>query len=411
MRRISFDSILLPALITPFIMAYRLSWKETPYWLFGLIFLLILLYLVLDLSKLKEILYFRLKQILLWTLIITVIGSAFISAIIVRHQAHPIYMIHDMPLQQEIAIRFFLDGKNPYSETYFNTFLEQWHYSESKVNPALYHFVLLPFYILFAIPFYFLSLSFFGFFDARIPLLFLFLGLLALGSFLVRQRREKLLFLILLAFNPAMLPYILEGRSDMFMFPFLFLGFFLLEKRRYALSGVPIGLAFATKQSAWPLFPFYILFLFFKTKGISKTLVSLVVFIFTFALITLPFLAWDPKAFWDSTIGYLSGSTSNSYPVSGYGLGSLLHQLGVIKDVYAYYPFQIWQALLAIPLFILLARLLKNKPTVSRLILFYGIFLFVFWYFSRYFNNSHLAYISLIFITAYFWPEDQKGSV
>jgi uncharacterized membrane protein len=389
-------------------MGYRISPGDTPFWLFGLIFFGLLSYIVVDLLNVNKSLFLKLKNSLLWGLIIVVIGSAFVSATITRHKTHPIDKIHDMPLQQEIAIRFLMDGKNPYEVSYFGTFLEEWHYSEKDINPALYHFVLPPFYILFAIPFYFASNFIFGFFDARIPLLALFLFLLIVASILVKDQDKKRLFLVLLAFNPAMLPYVLEGRSDIFMFAFLFFGMYLLHVKKYFVSGIPIALAFAVKQSAWPILPFYFAYLFFKEKNLRKTLISMSSFTVSFVIVTIPFFLWNPKAFLDSIILYLSGNTEHSYPVSGYGLGKLLESFGFIKDVYAYYPFYIWQFIVGVPLFIFLIKYYRKHSDVNNLILMYGIFLFVFWYLSRYFNNSHLGYLSLIFITAYFWPENEK---
>lgn len=408
MKKVSLDSILLFAFVTPFIMTYRLSPKETPYFLFGLIFLGLLLYLILDLLKFEIRLYFRLKQILLWLLIISILGSSFISAIIVRWQTAPIYNIHDIVLQQEAAIRFLLEGKNPYAATYFGTPLEEWHYSIKEVNPALYHFVMQPFYLLFALPFYFLSLTFFGFFDGRMPLFFLFFILLVLAARLIKDHHKQLLFLIFLAFNPAMLGYTLEGRSDIFMFTFLFAGLYFLHKRKYFLSGIPVALSFGVKQSAWLFLPFYLAFLYFETKSFTKTAKAALSFVVVFGIITLPFFLWDKKAFLDSTVFYLSGAAPHSYPISGYGLGMLLHNLGFIKDLHQNYPFYLWQILIGVPVMLALLKFLRKAPIVGRLILVYGLFLFVFWYLSRYFNNSHLGYLSMVFITAYFWPEEKE---
>jgi len=408
MKKISLDSVLLFALVIPFIMTYRIGPDETPYWLFGLIFLGLMSYIMLDICKLAQNNIFRFKQIILWLLIIGVIGGAIFSAIVVRHRVHPIYMIHDIIIQQEAAVRFLLHGINPYATTYFNTPLAQWHYSDTEINPALYHFVMEPFYLIFAIPFYLVSNRMFGFFDGRIPLFFLFFAMLFMASKLVKDKSKKLLFIILLAFNPAILGYTLEGRSDIFMYAFLFLGFYLLHARKYSIAGIPIALAFAIKQSAWPLLPFYFAFIYFKNKDLKKTVQELLPFLIVFAGIVLPFFIWNPKAFLDSTIFYLSGNVLHGYPISGYGWGMVLTQLGIIKDANQYYPFQVWQVILGIPLLLILLKNLKNNLTVDRLILVYGIFLFVFWYFSRYFNNSHLAYLSVVFITAYFWPNDRE---
>lgn len=408
--KLSLNSILLFALLIPFIMTYRISPGETPYWLFGLIFLGLFLYLLMDLSILNliEKTRNRIKYGLLWFLIFATIGSAFMSAIIVRHQTAPVYGVHDIIIQQESAIRFLLHGVNPYATDYFNTPLKDWHYSDTEINPALYHFVMEPFYLLFSIPFYIvMAHGPPGFFDGRIPLLFLFFALLIMAFKLVKEPSKKLEFIILLAFNPAMLGYTLEGRSDIFMFTFLFAGFYLLGKNKLFLAGISIGLAFAVKQSAWPILPFYAAYLFFKTKNISETFKNLLPFIITFFLISGPFLLWDYRSFLNSTVFYLSGSTPNSYPISGYGFGALLREFDFIRDSNSYYPFWIWQALIGLPLMIWLINWQKKENSVQKLIIIYGIFLFVFWYFSRYLNNSHLGYVSMVFITAYFWPKDK----
>jgi len=405
---ISLSNILLFALSIPFVMTYRISPGDTPFLLFGLIFLALLLYVVLDITKIKEALYFKYKQIILWFIIFATVGAGFYSAIIVRHNVAPIYQIHDIVLQQEAAVRFILDGKNPYSTTYFGTPMEQFNYSDTEVNPALYHFVMEPFYLLFTLPFYYVSVHTIGFFDGRIPLFLLFLSTLIFASVLTKDKEKRLLFLTLLVFNPAMLGYTLEGRSDMFMFGFLFPALFFLYKGKYSLGGFFMALAFAVKQSVWPIFPFYFLFLYFKNKSFVKIIKNLSVFAITFAILVVPFFLWNQKAFIDSTISYLSGSTLHSYPISGYGFGALLSQWGFIKDVDAYFPFTLIQVAISIPLMFLMYKYFKKNPTVKTLIILYGIFLFIFWYFSRYFNNSHLGYLSMVFITAYFWPEDRS---
>lgn len=408
MKNISLDSILLFALVIPFVMTFRIGPGDTPYWLFSTIFLSLLVYIVLDLLKIKENIYFKCKQLTLFLIILEVIGSAFFASIIVRHQTVPWYGAHDIILQQESAIRFLIHGKNPYQETYFGTPLEKWHYSDTEVNPALYHFVMQPFYLISAIPFYFASNKLFGFFDGRMPLLFFFFVLLYFAHKLIRDKSQKLQFLILLAFNPAMLGYTLEGRSDIYMFTFMFIGLFLLYKNKFSLAGVPMALAFTIKQSIWPFLPFYVFFIYFKTRNITKVLKDLLPFIITSSTIVLPFLIWNYKAFLDSTVFYLSGNTQYSYPISGYGLGKLLNQIGIIGNIKSYYPFHIWQAFIGLPAMIILIIYLKRKPEIKRLIIVYGIFLFVYWYLSRYFNNSHLGFLSIVFLTAYFWPEDSN---
>lgn len=408
MGRIKLDTVLAFVLIIPFIMTVRISPKETPYWLFTLIFAGLLLYLILDILNIKEKLFEKLKNATVWVLIATVLISSFSSAIIVRHQTSPTYNIHDIIIQQEAAIRYLLDGKNPYSEKYFGTPLEDWHYSDTEVNPALYHFVMQPLYLTFSLPFYPLFGRTIGYFDGRMPLLFLFFASLVFAFKVVKDGEKRRSFVLFLAFNPLMVIYTLEGRSDFFMYGFLITGFYLLHKSKFVFSSVLIACAFAVKQSVWPLFPLYIAYLWFKNKDKKIFYKSLAVFVGTFSLFVLPFLLWDPRAFLDSTVFYLSGNTPNSYPISGYGFGMLLHEFGIIKDLKENFPFIIPQLLAGIPLLFYLIKFLKNNTSVRNLILTYGIFLSVFWFFSRYFNNSHIVYLTIIFTTAYFWPEKNE---
>lgn len=417
MKNIKLDSILLFALLIPFIMTYRLTPGDSAMWLFGLLFLGLFGYVFLDLGLVKfGVAKINIaKNVLLSLLIVGSIGAAFYAAIIVRHQTSPIYNIHDIILQQEAALKFLVHGKNPYAVTYFGTPMEQWNYSLTEINPALYHFVMEPFYLLFAVPFYLVSGHTIGFFDGRMPLLFLFAALLIIAALLVKDPEKRREFIILLAFNPATLGYLLEGRDDIFMYAFLFAGWMLLSKRKWYLAGIALGLSFAIKQSVWPLFPFYATYLFFQENqkktliaSLVSTIKKLLPFGVTFAVIVAPFYFWNSKAFIDSTILYLSGSAPHSYPVSGYGLGALLHEMGYIKDVHVYYPFWIWQAIIALPLLVFFLYKQRQQNTIQRMIIFYGLFLLVFWYLNRYFNNSHLGYLSMVFITAYFWPDDKK---
>jgi len=403
--RLSISSVVLAALLVPVIMTYQIFPGDTNFFQFGLIFLGLFVNFSLDILKIPEKKYYLYKYILFWTLLSLSVGGAFVSAIIVRHTVAPVFQIHDIILQLEAAIQFFRHGINPWEATYLNTYMAAWHYSDTMINPALYHFVMMPFYLLFSLPFYFVSNHTIGYFDGRIPLYFLYLSLLIAAFKLIKDKEKKLLFVTLLAFNPAMFAYTLEGRSDVFMFAFFFAGLFLLFKKRYSYAVIFIALAFAVKQSIWPILPLYVGYIYFLSKGFQETTKRLATFAITFIILVVPFVLWNPNAFLNSTVLYLSGNTLHSYPISGYGLGALLHQVGVIKDLNASYPFIIWQVIVIAPLLSYLLYLLKKNTNVRMLILTYALLALVYWYLSRYFNNSHMGYLTMVFLTAYFWPE------
>lgn len=403
-------TILLFVLVPPLIINYTIFHdQQTPLY-YGLIFGLLLLVAATDIfSGKRKILLSKLRTTAVWLIIIFTIGLGFIVYVSDRHKISPVYRTHDIVIQQEVAIRMLLTGKNPYKETYHNTPLEEFKYSETSENPALYHFVMEPFYLISAVPFYFIQSRMFGFFDARVPLYILFSLMLFVGFRFIKDRENKLLFITIMAFNPMTLGFLLEGRSDMYMYPILFLSFVLFHKKKFALSSIALAIAFATKQNAWPLFPLFAYFLYLKTLSYKQVGRYLLIFFSVFGAIVLPFFVWNPQAFLDSTIFFLTGSVEHSFSISGYGFGTLLHELGFIKDINKYYPFIVWQIIFALPILFLMFKLLKRNPKIKTLIFCYALFLFVFWYFSRYFNNSHIGFISTVLITAYFFPEDKRS--
>jgi uncharacterized membrane protein len=407
--RLSVSSIVLACLSVPVIMTYQIFPGDTNFIQFGLIFLGLFLNFLVDIIKISEKRYYTYKFILFWVILILTVGGAFVSAIIVRHKVAPVFQIHDIILQLEAAIQFFRHGVNPWAATYFNTYMASWHYSDSMINPALYHFVMMPLYLLFSLPFYFVANHTLGYFDGRIPLYFLYFSLLITAFKFIKDKEKKLLFVTLLAFNPAMFSYTMEGRSDIFMFAFFFGGLVLLFKKRYSYAGVFMASAFAVKQSIWPILPLYIGYIYFMSKNVSKTAKRLLSFVITFLILVLPFVLWNPMAFLNSTVLYLSGNTAHSYPISGYGLGVLLHQLGFIKNLSDSYPFVIWQIVIVIPFMCYMLYLLRKNTNVRMLILTYGLLTIVYWYLSRYFNNSHMGYLTMVFLTAYFWPESSDN--
>ena len=399
------EGILLFVLGIPVVMRYRiLPIVGTPYWLFGILFLVLIANLVVSLypSVIRSTLRLeRIKAVFLWVAITITLGGSVVTSIVDRSNTAPIYGVHDIILQQEAAIRYLLEGKNPYKELYFGTPLEQWHYDElgkKVINPALYHFVMPPWYLLFPLPFYFISTPIFGYFDGRMVLLFCVVGTLIVLFRSFKNKSIAHLAIIIIALSPATVDYLIEGRSDIFALFWFILSIFILEKKRLILSSIVFALALVSKQSIWIAIPFF-LFYQWQThkKTIKSVLISICVIGFILGVIAGPFLLWDAKSFADSVVFYLSGNTSNSYPISGYGLGMVLYEFGGIRDIHAYYPFIVWQTFLGLPVLGVTLWFFTKKPSISRLILGYAAALFVVWYLSRYFNNSHLGYLSSVF--------------
>lgn len=401
------DAILLFAFSIPVVMKYRIMPIDgTPYWLFGLLFAVLASHCFISLypgllGRFQRSLGSIKMFFLILTLCIT-LGGATLTAMFDRAKTAPVYGVHDIILQQEAAMRYLIVGKNPYKETYFGTAVEDWHYGElgkDAINPALYHFVMPPWYLLFPFAFYYTGIPLVGFFDGRMALLFTMGLLLVTLWYWYRDKAIARIAITLTALSPSVVDYFVEGRSDVFALSWLMVTMLLLRHKRYVWSGVFLALSFLSKQTTWFILPFYALFLwsknvknpgvFWRTAIISVAVVSVFV---------APFLLWDARAFIDSVLLYLTGNTPTSYPVSGYGLGMMLYELGVIRDIHEYYPFVLWQVAIALPFLIILLRILWKKPTESGVMISYALFLFVYWYLSRYFNNSHLGYLSMLFV-------------
>jgi len=386
------EAILLFSLSIPIVMKYRiLPIDGTPYWLFGVLFALLIANCLVVSS--------RIKNLILSLVLFIVLGGVTVTAMVDRARTAPVYGVHDIILQQEAAMRFVITGKNPYKETDFKTPVETFHYAElgneKAVNPALYHFVMPPWYLVFPFTFYYTVRPVVGFFDGRMASLFTMVILLFALWHWFKDKAVARLAIILTSLSPAVIDYFVEGRSDVFALSWLVVSLVLLEKKYFVWSAFFLALSVLSKQTIWFVLPFYV-------AGVPKRqwVKSALMFVTLTLIITLPFFLWDPRAFLDSVICYLNGTSLHSYPVSGYGFGMVLYAAGFIKDIHAYYPFIIWQLIFCVPLFIVLMRSLLKNTTHTSLMFSYAIFLTVFWYFSRYLNNSHLGYISMLFVLA-----------
>ncbi len=405
------SSVLLFAFSIPVAMHYRiLPVAGTPYWLFGLLFLFLIAHFVLSFNNI----YGKVRNLLFWFILIIVFGGTTVTAIVDRSKTAPVFGVHDIILQQEAAMRYLLEGKNPYKETYFGTPVESFHYDERgkpAVNPALYHFVMPPWYLLFPFGFYVMSIPILGYFDGRMPLVILAFAFFFLVSRWFKHKELGLLAVVLLALSPATVDYFIEGRSDMFALFWLALSLFLLDKKQVFWSGIMYGLALMSKQTIWFSMPFYFMYVWLIIKNKKLCIVNIGLVSAITAAIAGPFFLLDPKAFIDSTVFYLSGGGTGGYPVAGYGWGMVLWGLGFIKDLHAQYPFSLWQAVFGLPVLLVLLGFLRKRPVLSSVWFGYAVFLFVIWYFSRYFNNSHLGYLSSLFVLAGCFRLDEQKSI
>jgi hypothetical protein len=404
---------------------FLMSWDQTAIWNFIIFFGLCLGYFCLD-QKINgaenEIItekLYRWKKFLLFMIIGFVLATTMVMHIIWRAE-DPNLPVHDNLQQMEPAVEFLLQGKNPYVEDYFKTEMARSAYimttqGQVFLNPALYHVIKLPFHILASVPIHLLAKATVGFYDERMTYLILFvLSLLALFA-LPDERRHKFAVTAFYAFNPLFLGFLVSGRDDVFVLSWLIFTFYFLKKDKILLSALMLALACTAKHSAWFLVPFYYAYLYVKHASetgefsftrfikncwllLKKTWLLPVVFL----AIMLPFVLWNPVAFYQDTISYPAGTLTTSYPINGYGLSVLFYKLGLVKELTDYLPMWVIQIPVTLLLFYLLIKKQIKENNLARMIGSYAILILVYWLFSRFFHDNYVGFVSQLLLISYF---------
>ncbi len=398
---------------------FLMIWDTTAIFNFIGFFTLCVIYFWLDYRFLQEedsggSQFYRFKIIALFTIIGFLLSVSLIPHIFLR--AHnPNVAVHDNIEQVEPAIKFLLAGKNPYTENYFGTQLERSAYIATTqgqvfLNPALYHLIKLPFHLLFSVPFHFLFKATLGFYDERLTYLILFtVSLMALFA-LPKERKNKFALVAFYALNPLFFHFFVSGRDDVFVLSWLILTIYFLQREKILLSSLTLALAATSKHSAWFLVPFYYAYLYFKLAGwpvnfwaklkilLKKTWLLPVIFL----LIILPFICWDPAAFWADIYGYPAGTLATSYPINGYGASVLFYKLGLAQKLTDYLPMFILQIPLTLIFYQIFIMKQSKNNNLSCLVYGYAGAMFIYWFFSRFFHDNYIGYVAQLLLIAYF---------
>lgn len=221
----------------------------------------------------------------------------------------------------------------------------------------------------------------------------------------------------LVALNPQLFPFVVEGRNDFFVLLFAFAGIALLQRERRTLGVLAVSVAAASKLHAGLLLPFVLAYLFWKDnvlpareramRLVRATWPGAVVLAATF----VPFLAMDFAAFWDDVVAYNAGGAAWSYPVSGMGFSAILRAVGVIAYPQQDFPFAAFQLAAALPLAAWSLRWLHRDPDVATMLAGYSLTLLAFLFFGRYFHGNHLGFILAVASPVAFLRPDLAASL
>lgn len=392
--------------------------------LISLAFGLFLIYLVVDTwgKRLGETAAFRVKMGLVYAMVVLLVFGQTLLFIGLRHITGPAAYTHDGGvIQTEVTIEYLLAGVNPYVADYLNTPMAEWG---TEYRTALYHFPYLPWTFVFSAPFYLLSQAILGWFDQRLVYLLLFGLSLGIAQSLARRRQDKLSVVMLIGLNPILSSDVIFGQNDSFVLFWIVLALWLLrwgETRHKAglrlLSAAALGLACASKPTAWFLVPFWLLLLareeeqgranvkLFLRKG-GKWLSLLVRRAWPLAAVFIvligPWFIWNPAAMLDDVWRWSAGTADAAYQIRGWGFSNFILAFNLVPDRLAYWPFWILEVLVAVPLLIGLLWRQAQHNTAGTMLYNYVLLLFAFFYASRFLNENYLGYLLGLFALAYF---------
>ena len=156
------------------------------------------------------------------------------------------------------------------------------------------------------------------------------------------------------------------GETSMLIFPLLMVAWLSLSHNRW-LSLVFMGLAVATKQTAWFILPFYLV-LFLKTYGWRRVPAAAGLIVGVFLAVNLPFAVTDFKLWLDSV---LSPMLDPMFPL-GVGIVTLVTS-GLI-DVHSSLPFTIMEVAAGILALVWYYRHCREYPHVGLVLAVLPIF-------------------------------------
>jgi uncharacterized membrane protein len=272
-----------------------------------------------------------------------------------------------------------------------------------SLNSSLFHFLYLPSTILFTIPVKIIMELVFGWFDIRILYLIAYVITLYFATKMVKKE-SQISFLAIFSLNPMLFPYIIEDRNDILAISLIILSVFFTSKGKLWTSAIILAIAAASKQIALPILPFYLVYIYLHYN--AKILIKFFTFFtVTFLIIILPFFLWNPNAFVNDTIKFIS---STEFKIKGLSFGMLLVALGVIKNTASAYPANLFTVIAGLPTLVCSLIMIKRNPSINTVLLFYCLMLFVIYFFSRAFNINYLGVILEFLILAYFIKEESQ---
>jgi hypothetical protein len=301
----------------------------------------------------------------------------------------PVALIGDGALQTQQAGDLLLHGVDPYGADYAALGLGRTPWAEPFPNPALHHTVFWPGQFLLPLPLQALSQTLLHWWDQRVFLLlaavaiWIVLRLLLPG--MAGRAAAGAFFLV-----PGHSLVAVLGDNDLTMVAVLLVALLAAQRRRFLMMGVLLGLAVATKQHALLAAPFIVWWALAKDASWPVVARSAVAGMATLAAVILPFVLWNPSAFVQDTIVFVTGGGAEAYPINGFGLSAILLTAGVIHGSRDPFPFAPIEAAVGIALWAVGYAWIRARRQLPDVLIFSGLTVLLVLFVSRYFHDTHL---------------------
>jgi Glycosyltransferase family 87 len=313
-----------------------------------------------------------------------------------RDSTAPWFFTNDSTYQAELGGELLLDLDNPYGHDYRESGLERFYTRDGSVSErvrerevALEHFAYFPGSVVTAALWRVLPEPFD---DYRLLVLFCNLGMLAAALAFRGPLAARLALGALLVCNPIAVRSAWFGQNDAPSLLLLVLAFALASRGRFGWAAATLGGAVLLKQFALVAAPFLALMILRESDAGRRALDVLrrpaLAFLGVLAIGILPFLVADLAAFYEDTIRYGAGT----YRIVGYGLSSILVEVGIVADREGAYPFVVIALLTWVPLTLWL--LLVQRRAAEAWIGAAAFAISILWlmFIGRTFNNYYLVW-------------------
>lgn len=313
---------------------------------------------------------------------------------------------HDGLVQVEEAARFLLRGTNPYAASYRDTPMAL----VAGDTPALEHLAYLPALPLSAAPGIALVEPLLGWYDHRLAYALAFGVSLALLARLAGAGWPRLALLALAGLNPFGASHLAFGLNDVAVLALVLVAVAALAADRPIIGGAAVGVAGAMKATAWPLAPFYALYLLGRVRRetpgpparvAARWVRALAPAALTWLALVLPFALRDPAAFVSDVIGYVGGQSDPPVPAGGVGFSAIV--LAALGPAANDFPYGVVQLLALVPVLLYTLRRQAAGNTLRAMLTGYALTFLVVSFFAYWFYENYLGYALVLLALAAFW--------